>query len=371
MPNPIQKQKSLRIKPYPFATALALLIVSLATALASTPSSAAEPPIKNFDDTAIHLYVVRRGLDIGPLPRFRSLAHSGVLLQTRGGEFYLLEYMSDSTAHLTLVTPRTISEHDGYIKIKMSGRGDRGTQEFEWTRQKAGVRLDGKQTVQQLQALMQQSMDGYSLIGSEQCHTAQERLRKALHVFEGQPNWDDWAEFRQVLVEHEGRIPHMYLDTVGKVTVGVGNMLPSVTEAQKLKFINRTSGNPATPEEIAADFQAVSQQPQGQVARSYKQHTKLDMAEAEMDALLDKRLNQFAAELKQHFPDFDDYPLLVQYALMDMAFNLGTTGLVQKFPKFCEAIRQRDWAEAANQSKRRGISDKRNAQIVGWLLQEG
>ena len=35
----------------------------------------------------------------------------------------------------------------------------------------------------------------------------------------------------------EGSINHMYLDTVGKVTVGVGNMLPSIESAQALPFV--------------------------------------------------------------------------------------------------------------------------------------
>ena len=46
-----------------------------------------------------------------------------------------------------------------------------------------------------------------------------------------------WAEFTKELKVSEGEIPHLYLDTVGAVTVGVGNMLPGAAAAQKLEFV--------------------------------------------------------------------------------------------------------------------------------------
>jgi len=47
----------------------------------------------------------------------------------------------------------------------------------------------------------------------------------------------------------------MYRDTVGKVTVGVGLMLPDAKAAEALPFIVGT--RPATPQEIAAEFTRV------------------------------------------------------------------------------------------------------------------
>jgi GH24 family phage-related lysozyme (muramidase) len=49
----------------------------------------------------------------------------------------------------------------------------------------------------------------------------------------------------------------MYLDTVGKVTIGVGNMLPNVAAAQKLAFVVRTTKKKAIKDQIETDFEAV------------------------------------------------------------------------------------------------------------------
>ena len=61
------------------------------------------------------------------------------------------------------------------------------------------------------------------------------------------------ADFKKENKVSEGSIPHMYLDTVGKVTIGVGNMLPTVASAKKLAFVNRITKKKATDKEIDAD----------------------------------------------------------------------------------------------------------------------
>jgi GH24 family phage-related lysozyme (muramidase) len=70
----------------------------------------------------------------------------------------------------------------------------------------------------------------------------------------------DYAHAMVLLVPSEGYVEHMYLDTKGLVTVGIGNMLPSVAAAQALPFVNRSTGNRATADEIAADYASVESQ---------------------------------------------------------------------------------------------------------------
>ena len=176
-----------------------------------------------------------------------------------------------------------------------------------------------------------------------------------------------WQDFVEEIKISEGSISHMYLDTVGKVTIGVGNMLPDLGAAQELPFVVRTSRKQASPDEIRMDFEAVSRQPMGLVASRYKAHTKLDLPEVEIDALLDARIATFKSELKLKFPDFDTYPITVQFALTDMAFNLGTNGLVTKFPLFTKAIKERDWLKASQQSNRPQVNEQRNKLVRDWL----
>ena len=46
---------------------------------------------------------------------------------------------------------------------------------------------------------------------------------------------------RKKLNEYEGKIEHMYKDTKGFVTVGVGHLLKDLSAAQKLNFIHQAT----------------------------------------------------------------------------------------------------------------------------------
>jgi GH24 family phage-related lysozyme (muramidase) len=176
-----------------------------------------------------------------------------------------------------------------------------------------------------------------------------------------------WNDFKKEIKLHEGCISHMYLDTVGKVTVGVGNMLPSVSEAQRLAFAVRGSNSAATRDEIKTDFDAVAKRPTGQIASSYKSYTKLDLPTHVIDTLLEQRIDGFKRDLRQRFSKFDSFPITAQFALTDMAFNLGSNGLSTKFPKFCKAIEVEDWKTAASESNRPQVATSRNQAVKKWL----
>lgn len=79
---------------------------------------------------------------------------------------------------------------------------------------------------------------------------------------------------RAKLEQYEGEIAHMYLDSKGFVTVGVGHLISSATEAHKLAF-KTTKNTSATSTEISADYNAIKKQPPNRIAAFYKSHTKL------------------------------------------------------------------------------------------------
>lgn len=178
---------------------------------------------------------------------------------------------------------------------------------------------------------------------------------------------DSWQAFQKEIKISEGSISHMYLDTVGKVTVGVGNMLPNVAAAQSLPFVERGTVKKASKDQIKTDFDTVSKQLRGLLASRYKAHTKLDLPEKDINKLLNDRIAGFKRELKLKFPAFETYPITVQFALTDMAFNLGTNGLVTKFPSFVRAIKARDWMKAAQESNRPQVNKHRNETVKKWL----
>jgi GH24 family phage-related lysozyme (muramidase) len=166
----------------------------------------------------------------------------------------------------------------------------------------------------------------------------------------------------------EGSISHMYLDTVGAVTVGVGRMLPDAVAAAKLAFLRNADQAAAAAQEIKDEFSVVHGKEKGKVASFYKQFTTLHLTDATIDTLLTEDLERVVTGLTGKLPDYGSYPEKVQEALVDMAFNLGLNGLMTKFPKFIGHIKQRDWKAAAGECKRGGISDARNNEIKQLLL---
>jgi GH24 family phage-related lysozyme (muramidase) len=150
----------------------------------------------------------------------------------------------------------------------------------------------------------------------------------------------------------------MYRDTVGKVTVGVGLMLPDAKAAEALPFILGTRA--ATPQEIAAEYARVNAMPMGRSSASYKIPTSLVLTQQTIDAKLTAVLAGFEADLRSRFPHYDALPDGIKMALLDMIYNLGPAGLFKGFPHLVAAIQTGAWAQAAEHCTRRGPGPARN-----------
>lgn len=166
------------------------------------------------------------------------------------------------------------------------------------------------------------------------------------------------------LKEFEGCVPWMYRDTVGKVTVGVGLMLPDANAAQSLPFIRGT--RTATPEEIAAEYARVDAMTLGRASAFYKTPTSLQLTQETIDAKLLTILEGFETDLRAQFPHYDALPDGVKMALLDMIYNLGPTGLFKGFPHLIAAVDTGAWTQAAEHCMRRGPSTTRN----NWTRQQ-
>jgi GH24 family phage-related lysozyme (muramidase) len=160
------------------------------------------------------------------------------------------------------------------------------------------------------------------------------------------------------LKEFEGCVPWMYRDTVGKVTVGVGLMLPDAKAAEALPFV--VGARAATPEEIAAEYARVEAMAMGRAPAFYKTPGSLVLAEQTIDAKLASVLAGFEADLRGQFPHYDNFPDGVKMALLDMIYNLGPAGLFKGFPHLVAAIQTGAWTQAAEHCMRRGPSAARN-----------
>ena len=158
--------------------------------------------------------------------------------------------------------------------------------------------------------------------------------------------------------EFEGSVPWMYLDTVGKVTVGVGLMLVNEAAASALPFA--VSGRPATLDEINREFSRVSAMKRGQIAKSYFSKAGLALPEETIEAKLRDALEGFEGYLRSHVHGYDALPDAAKLALLDMVYNLGPGRLFAEYPRLIAAIVRGDWKTAAAASLRRGPSAARN-----------
>jgi GH24 family phage-related lysozyme (muramidase) len=175
---------------------------------------------------------------------------------------------------------------------------------------------------------------------------------------------------RENIEKYEGKVNHMYLDSRGFVTVGVGHLLSTVVDAEKIPF-QKKDGAAATMAEISGEYAKVKSQDGNRVASYYQQFTQLMLSDAAMDALTDKHIDSFYKELKVIYDGFDDFPAEVKLALFDLIFNLGMTALRKKWPKLNACIAARDWVAAAENCRRRGIADARNDYVKALLENSG
>jgi|KBSSwiStaDraftv2_1062776.scaffolds.fasta_scaffold00267_43 GH24 family phage-related lysozyme (muramidase) len=171
----------------------------------------------------------------------------------------------------------------------------------------------------------------------------------------------DSSRFVPDLIRFEGSVPHMYRDTLGYVTVGVGNLVHDGLHAASLPFL--TDGDRrATAKEIGDDFLRVIALAKGMAASQYRapRPPHVSLSQESIDELLRARLDlEFLPGIHRLLPDFDSYPAPAQSALVDIAFNCGVSGL-STFHHLLDACRNRQWAAAAELCHRKTSRAERN-----------
>lgn len=197
----------------------------------------------------------------------------------------------------------------------------------------------------------------------------------------------DTAGAIQMLETFEGNYSHMYVDTKGYVTVGVGFMIPSAVAGLAYTFYlanprathlphskathphpaahvrvpstppTNPSGDKANADEVKAEWTKMHGKPSGHLAGWYAQFATMYMIQSDIDRILQGKINGFEAQLTSLFAAWDDFPAAAQLALLDMIYNLGSLG---GFPKLCESARYHEWAKCAAECHRLGPSDDRN-----------
>ncbi len=172
--------------------------------------------------------------------------------------------------------------------------------------------------------------------------------------------------------EVENFVPHMYLDSEGNVTVGIGTLLPDAAKAETLPFVRRGSNVAATSQEIKQAFNSVKSSGLTNTrAPGFRHLTNIDLSEAESElkALTDMKDFIRIIRSSDNFPEFDTYLVAAKMGLLDMVYTLGAKRTRERFPDFTSAVRRRNFKLAAQESHRKQPSAKRNQTVRDWFLQ--
>jgi len=169
---------------------------------------------------------------------------------------------------------------------------------------------------------------------------------------------DVWLAYSEPL---ESRVSWMYLDVFGYVTTGVGNLIDTVEQAQRLPWT--LDGTVATPAEIGYEWHRVKAKAPGQIAANYR--GRLRLSDTAIDAMVWRQFDLNVRMLVGRFPDFAAWPADAQLGIMSLAWAVGA-GLTE-WPKFCAACTGRDWRTAAtesviNSTRNKGVIPRNNAQ---------
>lgn len=157
-------------------------------------------------------------------------------------------------------------------------------------------------------------------------------------------------------MEFEGYVHWMYLDVLGLVTTGVGNLIDSVPAAVALPFKDK-AGNKASAAQISAEWTKLKAMKElaKKGHRACEAVTELRLTDADIDALVRQRLALNEAHLVTVFPDWATWPADAQLAVHSMSWAMGPAFSPQ-WPKFTAACRARDWSAAAADCRMREVS---------------
>lgn len=163
--------------------------------------------------------------------------------------------------------------------------------------------------------------------------------------------------------KYEGIVPHLYLDSRGNPTCGIGFLVENREDLRKFAW------NPNL-QEAQADWVLLKDLPANRVPGFYRKAVRASLSDAEMRKHFDIEVGKFRALLSSKGWKIATLPIPAQIAVVDMAYCLGVGGL-EKFTKLKAAVLSGNWSEASKQCSRKGVQEERNVATSALFAQAG
>jgi len=149
----------------------------------------------------------------------------------------------------------------------------------------------------------------------------------------------------------EGRVDWLYLDVHRLVTVGVGCLVDSIADVQRLDFYRTGTAVHASQSEIMTAWRRVKNDQtldpkDGGV--QYARLTGIRITPSSMQNLVESKLAWTESTLRLHFPAWDTLCADAQLAVMSKAWA-GGGGFADEWPHLAAAINAGDWLTAAKE----------------------
>jgi hypothetical protein len=172
-------------------------------------------------------------------------------------------------------------------------------------------------------------------------------------------------------VDKEGRVPFFYLDRLGLVTIGVGNLMDDTVSmtppeyALALPMVWKEGGKPASRAQKLAEWVRVkSRQDMAPLGGGrFREITHLKLLEEDIDRLVFSKLDSDWKVMCGWLPDLPNWPADGQLAMCSMAWALGPR-FDLKYPRFTASARLGNFRACSEECSMKGGGTivKRNKQ---------
>jgi hypothetical protein len=140
------------------------------------------------------------------------------------------------------------------------------------------------------------------------------------------------------------RVPTMYCDCLGLITVGTGNLINTLPQALALPWLLADCSK-ADQADVAADWHKLADARGYYAQRKWTVYTKTmrcHLPPEAVDALCQRQLAANEAQFRKRWPAYDTFPADAQLAIHSMGWAVGA-GFHIKFPYLSACIDRQDW----------------------------